>query len=60
MCKNNCPCKDWTCPVDQIGYCNKEKTVEGEWICDCKPCVSHGGDYGSSDDDDDDDDDDDE
>ena len=52
VCKNDCICKNWTCPDDEIAYCKKEKNPQGDRICDCKSCVGDSGDDDSDDDDD--------
>ena len=52
VCKDDCICKNFTCPDDKIAYCKKEKNPEGNRICHCKSCVSDSG-YDDSDDDDD-------
>ena len=41
VCQNNCICKDYPCSEDKFGYCNKNKTIHGDWICECKACDSH-------------------
>ena len=55
VCTNDCICENYSCPDNEIAYCKKEKSSQGDRLCDCKACS---GDSGEDDDDDDDDDDD--